>query len=88
MITTLILSACICAGMFLMLLTGVALIQDKKYFTSAPKDIQEAIRPREERFAGQHALGWFLMLLAVVMMAGSLVYAGWDGIRNGLHGML
>lgn len=37
---------CICiAGIMLMLYAGVALIQDKKYFTSAPKDIQAAINP-------------------------------------------
>ena len=61
MLLTIILSIIMMAGLFLMLLAGVAFIQDKKYFTSAPKDVQEAILPREERFRGQHAIGWVLM---------------------------
>ena len=70
------------AGLFLMLLAGVAFIQDKKYFTSAPKDVQESILPREERFRGQHAIGWVLMIISVLMMAGALVYAGFEGIQH------
>ena len=69
-------------GLFLMLIAGVAFIQDKKYFTSAPKDVQDVIQPREERFTGQHALGWILMVVSVVLIAGSLIYAGWDGIQQ------
>ncbi len=80
--TSFILSLIMMAGLFLMLLSGVAFIQDKRFFTSAPQDVQDAVRPREERFAGAHAVGWFLALLSVVMMAGALVYGGWDGIRN------
>ena len=56
MLLTIILSIIMMAGLFLMLLAGVAFIQDKKYFTSAPKDVQESILPREERFHGQHAI--------------------------------
>ncbi len=82
MLVTLVLSVIMMAGLFLMLLAGVAFIQDKKYFTSAPKDIQAVIQPREERFAGAHALGWFLMALSVLMMIGALIYGGWDGIQN------
>ena len=83
MILTIILSIIMMAGLFLMLLAGVAFVQDKRFFTSAPKDVQEVIQPREERFAGQHALGWVLMMISVVLMAGSLIYAGWDGIQLG-----
>lgn len=75
---------CICiAGILLMLYAGVAFIQDKKYFTSAPKDIQEAIQVHEERFKGAHALGWILMILACVMIFGSVIYAAYDGIHKG-----
>ena len=79
--TTMILAFIMMAGLFLMLFAGVALIQDKRYFTSAPKDVQEAIWPREERFFGQHLLGWLMMALAVLLMAGALFYAGLSGIR-------
>ncbi len=48
------------AGLFLLLWSGIALIQDKRYFTSAPKEIQDAVRPREERFPHAHALVFFL----------------------------
>ena len=71
------------AGLFLMLLAGMSFIQDKKYFTSAPKDVQESILPRGERFRGQHAMDWTLMIMSVLLMAGPLVYAGFDGIQHG-----
>ncbi len=79
---TIILSIILMLGLFLMLIAGVAFIQDKKYFTSAPKDIQEAILPREERFPGAHALGWGLMILSLILMFGSLIYAAANGIQN------
>lgn len=81
--TTIILSVILMAGLFLMLLSGVAFIQDKRYFTSAPKDVYEAVLPKEERFPGAHIIGWLLALLSVVLMAGALVYGGWDGIVKG-----
>ncbi len=71
------------ACLFLMLLSVVGFIQDKRFFTSAPQDIQNAIQPRGERFPGAHLLGWCMMILAVLMTTGSIVYAGWDGIKNG-----
>ena len=81
MAITLILSLLIMVALFLMLFAGVALIQDKRYFTSAPKDIQEAIQPRQECFGGQHLLGWLMMAVAVLLMVGALFYAGWNGIQ-------
>ncbi|MCR5716078.1 MAG: hypothetical protein K6G23_04480 [Lachnospiraceae bacterium] len=74
-------SVLLMAGLFLMLIAGVAFVQDKKYFTSAPKDIQEAILPRKERFPGAHAIGWCLMVLSLVIMIGALVLAGADGVK-------
>lgn len=35
-----------CAAITLMLLSAVAVIQDKKFFSSAPKEAQEVIKPR------------------------------------------
>ena len=45
---TIILSLVVMLGLFLMLIAGVAFIQDKKYFTSAPKDVQESLLPKKE----------------------------------------
>lgn len=37
-----------CAAITLMLLAAVAFIQDKRFFSSAPKEAQEVILPREK----------------------------------------
>lgn len=84
MLTTLMLSLLPMAGLFLMVFTAVALIQDKRMFTSAPKDIQQAIEPRtEERFSGAHAIGWALFALAVLLIVCPFAYGAWDGVRQG-----
>ncbi|MCR5272924.1 MAG: hypothetical protein K6E13_08075 [Lachnospiraceae bacterium] len=82
MILTIELSVIMMAGLFLMLLAGVAFIQDKRYFTSAPKDVQEAILPRGERFPGAYAIGWILMALSLFLIVGALIFGGWQGIRE------
>ena len=79
---TIILSIVVMLGLFLMLIAGVAFIQDKKYFTSAPKDVQDSLLPKEERFKGQHLIGWILMIVSILLIIGSLIYAGYDGIKN------
>lgn len=71
------------AAMFLMIFAAVALIQSKKLFGSAPKDIQEAIQERGERFPGARVLGWMLLTISVFVFPCALLYAGWDGIQNG-----
>lgn len=83
MALTILLSIMMMAGLFLLLFAGVALIQDKSFFTSAPKDIQAAILPRRERFPGAHALGWFLGVVSILMMLGALVIGAIDGIHAG-----
>ncbi len=83
MLVTAVLSLLLMAGLFLMLWSAVAFIRDKRFFTSAPRDVQAAIRPRGERFPGARRLGWKLMILAVGLMLGALVYAGLDGSKNG-----
>ena len=77
---TLLLSAVMMAGLFLMLYAAVALIQDKKFFTSAPKEIQAAVLPKPERFPCAHLMGWCLEVLALALMGGALVLGAWDGI--------
>lgn len=50
-----------------MILAVVAFIQSKKFFGSAPKDIQEAILEHEERFFGARILGWLILVISVLV---------------------
>lgn len=83
MLITVICAVMMMAGLFIMLYAGVALIQDERFFTSAPKEVQAAVQPRDERFPGAHALGWCLIALSFTLFIGAVVLGGWDGIRNG-----
>ena len=84
MLVTVILSLVLMAGLFLMLWSAVGFIQDKRFFSSAPKDVCAAVRPRtQERFPGARRLGWRLMILAVALMLFALIYAGLDGAEKG-----
>lgn len=83
MLVTVIASLVMMAGLFLMLWAAVGFIQDKRFFTSVPKDVQAAILPRDERFPGARRLGWRLMILAFVLMLGALAYGGLDAAANG-----
>lgn len=83
MILMLFLSSIMMAGLFLLLLAGVGFIQDKKFFTPAPKAVYEAVEEKPERFRGQHILGWSLALLAMLCMAGAVIVGAVDGIKNG-----
>lgn len=51
MILTLFLSSIMMAGLFLLLLAGVGFIQDKKFFTPAPKAVYEAVEENQNVFA-------------------------------------
>ena len=83
MIITLLLSLVLIAALCILLFAAVVLIQDKKFFSSAPKDIQAAAKYHPERFPGAHALGWMLAVISVLLMAGAFVYGGYDGIQKG-----
>ena len=82
MTTTVILALIMDAGYFLLLYSAVALVQDPKYFTSAPKEIQEAVLPKEERFPGAHFLGRHLLGVALAMLIFPVFFGGMDGIQN------
>ncbi len=58
-------------------------MQNKKYFTSAPKDIQEVIEDKPERFKGAHFLGYFLMIVSALCIVGAFLFGAVDGIKNG-----
>ena len=57
MLLTLFLAIVFCAAITLMLLSAVAFIQDKKFFSSAPKEAQEVLLPRDhELFFGARTM--------------------------------
>ena len=70
------------AAYFLILYAGVGFIQDKRFFSSAPKENLAAIPDRRERFRGAHIVGWALAAVALALFAGALALAAWDGVRN------
>lgn len=81
---TILLSIMMMAGLFLMLLGGVGFIQQKRFFSSAPKQTYDVVpETKPERFPGQHAVGWGMIALSFILMGGALVLGAWDGIRNG-----
>ena len=80
---TLLLALLSIAALCLLLYAAVAFIQDRRLFTSAPKDIQAVALDHEERFSGQHIIGWILAIIALAMFVFVIFYAGYDGIRNG-----
>lgn len=47
--TTFILTLVMMAGLFLLLWGAVGFVQDKRFFTTAPKEIQETALPKPER---------------------------------------
>ena len=84
MLLTVFLSIVFCAAITLMLLSVVAFIQNEKFFSSAPKEAREVLRPREnELFSGARTIGWTLMGFSILMILGVGAVSIWDGLRNG-----
>lgn len=83
MLLTILLSLTFILAVCILLYAAVGLIQNKKLFTTAPKDIQAAAVDHPERFPGAHVLGWKLAILALLLMIGTFVYGGWDGVQSG-----
>jgi len=80
---TVLLSFIFIAAVCLLLFAAVALIQDRRFFTTAPKDIQAAAKDHPERFRGARVLGWKLAIISLLLMIGAFVYGGYDGVKNG-----
>lgn len=81
---TLLASLIVMAAYFLLLYAGVGLIQEKKFFSSAPREVFAAVPEKKaERFRGAHVLGWCLGILAMLLFLGAAVLAAWDGVRRG-----
>ena len=74
MLLTILLSVMMMAGLFLMLLGGVGFIQDRRFFSSAPREVIDVVPAlKQERFHGQRAVGWAMIALSLALMAGALV---------------
>lgn len=83
MILTIFLAIVFCVAITLMMFAAVAFIQDKKFFSSAPKEAQAALLPREkELFYGAKAIGWTLIVFSFLMIIGVGVISIWDGVRS------
>ncbi len=84
MLLTVFLAVVFCAAITLMLLSAVAFIQDKRFFSSAPKEAQELLKPREqELFYGARTIGWTLMVFSILLILGVGILSIWDGFRSG-----
>ncbi len=83
MLITVFLAIVFCAAITLMLLSAVAFIQDKKFFSSAPKEAREVLIQRDnELFYGARTIGWTLMVFSVLMILGVGAVSIRDGFRN------
>ena len=83
MLLTILLSVMMMAGLFMLLWGGVGFIQDKKFFSSAPKEALEVTPDyMPERFKGQHVLGYLMVIIAFALMGGAVVIGAWNGIKN------
>ncbi len=79
---TIILSLIMMLGYFILLWGAVGFVQNKKFFGSAPKEIQEAVTDKEERFKGQHILGYIMLIFSFVLLIGPVIYGVYDGVIN------
>ncbi|MCD7750298.1 MAG: hypothetical protein LUI10_00910 [Lachnospiraceae bacterium] len=85
MVITMISILMIMVGYFLMLYGAVGFIQDKRLFSSAPKENLAVIPDRKERLKGAHVIGWVIVAIAVLLFIGAFVLGIWDGVRNGFE---
>ena len=84
MLLTIFLAIVFCGAITLLLLSAVAFIQNNKFFSSAPKEAQEVLIPRDqELFYGARTIGWTLMVFSILMILGVGIISIWDGFRSG-----
>ena len=83
MVLTLILSVVVIVSIVLMLWSAVALVQKKALFSSAPKDVQATIIERkQERFKGARTLGWMLLVISMLGIAGAFLFGAYNGLEK------
>jgi hypothetical protein len=84
MLLTIFLAVVCCSSVTALLVAAVAFVQKNEFFSSAPKEVRELLKPRQkELFRGARAFGWLMMALSAVSILGALAVAAWDGIRSG-----
>lgn len=82
MVITMVATIMIMVAYFLVLYGVVGFIQDKRFFSTAPKENLDAIPDKKERFRGAHVIGWMIEIIAILIFIGAVVLGAWDGIRN------
>ena len=84
MLLTIFLAIIFSGAITLLLISAVAFVQDKKFFSSAPKEALEVFIPRDkELFYGARTMGWVLLIIGVLMILGVGVISIWDGFKSG-----
>ena len=84
MLLTVFLAIVFCGAITILLISAVAFVQDKRFFSSAPKEAQALIKPRNmELFYGARTMGWVMMILSALTILGVGVISIWDGFRSG-----
>ncbi len=84
MFLTIFLALVCCVAITLLLIAAVAFVQKMEFFSSAPKEAQALLKPREEElFYGARAFGWVLMILSALAISGAFAVAVWDGFCKG-----
>ena len=84
MLLTIFLAVVCCSSVTALLVAAVAFVQKNEFFSSAPKEVRELLKPRQkELFRGARAFGWLMMVLSAASILGALAVAAWDGIRSG-----
>lgn len=83
MAITIISTMMIMVAYFLILYGMVGFIQDKKFFSTAPKENLTVNPDKKERFRGAHVIGWMIEVIALLIFIGAVILSAWDGIRNG-----
>ena len=88
MLLTIFLAIVFCAAITLLLISAVAFVQDTRFFSSAPQEVLEVLKPRNrEPFYGARAMEWALMILSILVIAGIGVISIWDGLKSGFSFM-
>jgi len=84
MILTVFLAIVFCMAITLLLISAVAFVQDNRFFSSAPKEAREVLKPRDrELFYGARTMGWVLIIISSLTILGVGVISIWDGLRSG-----
>ena len=83
MLLTVFLAIVFCGAITILLISAVAFVQDTRFFSSAPKEARELLKPRkEELFHGARAMGWVMMILSALTILGVGVISIWDGFKS------